>query len=80
MARKLIYALDFDKIKFCELNITQREEAVKYVFDSLSLSDPEEALKFQRHLKTLVPSLEQIIQVSSSTEGCIDIIHVNQKK
>ena len=80
VARKLIYALDFDKIKFCELNITQREEAVKYVFDSLSLSDPEEALKFQRHLKTLVPSLEQIIQVSSSTEGCIDIIHVNQKK
>lgn len=75
VARKLIYALDFDKIKFCELNITQREEAVKYVFDLLNLSDLEEALKFQRHLKTLVPSLEQIIQVSSSTEGYLSLLN-----
>lgn len=75
VAQKLIYALDFDKIRFCELNITQREEAIKYVFDLLSLSDPEEALKFQRHLKTLIPSLEQIIQVSSSTESYLSLLN-----
>lgn len=75
VARKLIYALDFDKIRFCELNIAQREEAANYVFELLGLSEPEEALKFLRHLKTLVPSLEQVIQESSLTEDYISLLN-----
>lgn len=75
VAKKLIYALDFDKIRFCELNISQREVATNYVLELLGLSEPEEALKFLRHLKTLVPSLEQIIQESSLTEDYISLLN-----
>lgn len=64
VVRKLIYSLDFDKILFCELDIEQREIAISYVFESLELNEPEEALKCLYQLKTLVPSLEQVIQTS----------------
>lgn len=75
VVNKLIFALDFDKIRFCELDISQREEAIGYVSNLLGLSEPEEALKCLHLVKTLIPSLEQVVQGAGLTEGYISLLN-----
>ena len=62
--KKVFFGLDFGKIKFSELDISQREKFISNIFESLELDIPSEALKCMRHLRTLVPTLEQIVQKS----------------
>ena len=76
VAKKLFYALDFDKIKFKELEESQRENAISYISTLLKLDDASEALGCLQHLKALIPTLEKTIQESNLTNEYINFLNV----
>lgn len=78
VAKKIFYALDFNKIKFANLTEDNKETVIGFVADLLELNNAEEALKCMRHIETLIPKLEVTIQDSNLINEYIDFL--NERK
>lgn len=77
--KKLFDGFDFTNIAFKNLKDEDKEVCISFVGDAIGLSKPENCLASMKHLHTVIPSLEKLVQGDLKLyEEYIDFINNEQ--